>query len=105
MNNGLPAYRKEHPGDDAVATMVGVLSGNAKYEAYVYVREIFAIALSITISTCIVESGYSVINAIKDKKKNALGDDSLEDLLNILFNGPPEMPVYFYLCVVFFVLC
>jgi hypothetical protein len=60
----------------------------------VCLRETFAIALSITVCTCIAESGYFVINAIKVKKKNGLRDDSLENYLNILFNGPPQMPVY-----------
>jgi hypothetical protein len=77
--------------------MEEVLSGQPKYDAYTHVKELFAIALSVCVSTCIVESGYSVINSIKNYKTNALGDSALDDLLNILFNGPPEMPV----CCVF----
>jgi hypothetical protein len=96
-NNGLPVFRREHPTIGVVDMMLEVLS-DEKYHAYLTIRELFAIALSLVLSTSIAESGYSVLNAVKNEHTNALADDTLDDILNIRFNGPLEMPV----CVVMF---
>jgi hypothetical protein len=93
IRNGFPVFIKEHPDLDLVGMMLEVLSKKQKYDAYVIMSELFAIALSITVSTSIVESGYSVINAIKNYKSDGLGDVALDDELNILFNGPLEMDI------------
>jgi hypothetical protein len=73
--------------------MLEMLSGHAKYSAYSIIRELFAVALSQTLSTAVAESGHSTINSVKDYKTNALGDPALDGDLNLLFNGPPEIPV------------
>jgi hypothetical protein len=56
IRNGFPVFIKEHPDLDLVGMMLEVLSQKQKYDAYMIMRELFAIALSITVSTSIVES-------------------------------------------------
>jgi hypothetical protein len=93
LRNGFPAFRAEHPEKDIVGMMIEVLSGNPRYSAYVMLKELFAITLTLTVATSIVESGYSVINGLKNYKTNVLGDEALDVMLNIVFNGPPEISV------------
>jgi hypothetical protein len=101
MQNGYSAFRREFPKMDVIAMMTEVLSGHPKYSAYVVLKELFAIAHSLTFCTSIAESGYSVINALKNYNSNAMGDPTLDYMLNILFNGPPELPVFLFCFVLF----
>jgi hypothetical protein len=91
--NCFPAFRLQHPRMQMAEMMLEMLSGHPSYSAYSTMRELFAVALTQTVATAIVESGYSTINAVKDYKTNGLNDETLDDILNLLFNGPPEMPV------------
>jgi hypothetical protein len=95
--NGFPTWRKEHPQSDIIGMMDDVLGGGDKYAAYATMREIFAIALSQTLSTALAETGFSGINASKRPQTNGLIDPTLHDINNIKFNGPLEMPVYIFL--------
>jgi hypothetical protein len=90
--NGLPLYRRLHPEGKVIDMMFEVLS-NHSYDAYVNLKELFAIALTMILSTSISESGFSLVNAIKTEHSNALADDTLDAILNFRFSGPPEMPV------------
>jgi hypothetical protein len=78
---------------------------NQKYAAYVYLKELFAIALTQIISTSVAESGFSVAGAVKNEHTNALADPTLDDILALRFNGPPEMSVCIHMHVCVCVLC
>ena len=44
--------------------------------------------LSFSISTAIVERGFSSMNVVKDERHTQLGNDTLNDLLEVKINGP-----------------
>jgi hypothetical protein len=66
---------------------------NEEFNGYRCLKELCAVALSIPFFTAIVESCFSIMNALKNYRTNALGDDTLDDVLQIVMNGPPEMSV------------
>ena len=41
-----------------------------------------------SMSTAIVERGFSIMNVVKDARRSLLGNDSLNDLMEIKINGP-----------------
>jgi hypothetical protein len=96
---GFPIFIQKHPDMDVVQMMHEVLKGGDAYETYPHIRELFAVALILVFSTSIGETGYSVLNAVKNPTTNALADPTVDDILNIIFNGPLEMPVCFIVCV------
>ena len=47
------------------------------------------IMMTISMSTAIVERGFSHVNNIKDATRTTLGNENLNNLLEIKINGPP----------------
>jgi hypothetical protein len=81
---GFLIFIRKHPEMDLVQMMHEVLKGGDAYETYPDIRELFAIALIQVFSNSIVESGYSVLNSLKNPTTNALADPTLDDPLNII---------------------
>jgi hypothetical protein len=66
---------------------------NEEFNGYRWLKELCAIALTIPFSTAIVETAFSIMKAVKNYRTNALLDDTLDDIMQVVMNGPPEMPV------------
>jgi hypothetical protein len=91
----LPKFIEDHPDEelDAPTVMEILLKEKGKYELFPIMRQLSAIALSLSFSTAIVESTFSIMKLIKNYRTNAMSMLLLDDLLNICCNGPDEMPV------------
>ena len=53
-----------------------------------HVLPIIEIMLTISVSTAIVERGFSHMNNIKSSTRSNLGKDSMNDIMEIQINGP-----------------
>jgi hypothetical protein len=92
----FPAWRLAHPQADVIALMKEMVGNRPEYQGYSGLRDLCAIALTLTFSTSIVESGNSVLGWIKNILRARMSDDTLDDYLQIILNGPPEMSVFLF---------
>jgi hypothetical protein len=78
---------------DVVGVMEVLLKEGEALAMFPILRDLSAVALTLTFSTAVLESAFSVLKVVKNYRSNALGDDTVDDILNILLNGPVEMSV------------
>jgi hypothetical protein len=60
---------------------------------YPMLRDICAAGLTMSVSNAVVEDAYSTMGLVKDPQSNGLDDESVDDILQVTLNGPPELPV------------
>jgi hypothetical protein len=93
----LTEFAEAHPDDgkelDAVGVMQMLLAQKGRFSLLPILRELSAIALTLSFSTAIVESTFSLMKIIKNYRINAMSQELLDDILNICLNGPREMPL------------
>jgi hypothetical protein len=93
FRDDFPRYHKQHP---EIADTMGVMNAlltDSVFESLPILRDLCDIALTLSFSTAIVESTFSVFRIIKNYRTNGLSSEMLSDLLTICMNGPAECPV------------
>lgn len=93
LKNGLPEFVHDHPDIDDAVGLMEVLTQEKKYAPYPILRDLCCIGLTLNFSNCVVEDSYSTMKLVKNYLTNALKDRTVDDILQIKLNGPPEMPV------------
>jgi hypothetical protein len=93
----LKEFAESHVDDgeelDAVGLMRILLAQKGRFELPPIMRELSAIGLTLSFSTGIVESTFSLVEIIKNYRTNAMSQELIDDLLNICLKGPREMPL------------
>jgi hypothetical protein len=70
-----------------------ILLRESRYEDLTVIRDLCVIALSQPLSNAIVEALFSLMRLIKNYRSNAMLDSTMDDVFEVLENGPPEMKV------------
>jgi hypothetical protein len=90
----IPKILEDHEGEvtDAAQVLEILLWEKSTYFFIPNVLEICAIAHTLSFSTATVESSSSKMKVIKKYRTNGMSQELLDDLLQIVYNGPAEMP-------------
>ncbi|GHU25164.1 hypothetical protein FACS189472_18290 [Alphaproteobacteria bacterium] len=93
LRDSFDSFRLRHTNAvDSVSVMQILLREN-RYDSLDILHDLCAIVLSLPFSTAIVENTFSMMRVIKNYRTNGLSDRTLDDIMQICMNGPPEMSI------------
>jgi hypothetical protein len=99
MKRGFPAFIAAHPQADLFELMDALVQENKYANDYPILRDLSAVGWTVSVSNAVVEDSFSTMGLVKDPHTNQFDDESVDDILQVKLNGPPEMPVCPSVCV------